>query len=536
MSETCIQRFIRIYWTWRDRRPASGSLPGARPPNFPGLVMTAVVTGVVLTPVVRARSTTMISSGLVLRNVAIVDVQTGKVTPKMAIVIDGDRITKIAATGTVSTSGMAKSIDATGKFAVPGYWEMHAHPFNNPNLDSNLELMLANGITGIRQMAGSPELLTKRKQGALITTRDSPELLALPGSILLRSNAGTPQAAILEVQHQRAEGADFIKTIDLSPEAFFAALAEATRQNLFYEGHLSTGVSAARASKEGMRAIEHLGSNEKMLIDCSTDEAAVRTAIAQLTPPPSPAAPSAGAALANQRIALADPILSVSVADPTFLPRVRHLLDTYSEEKCRKLAQVFVAHQTWQVPTLIRLRTSDYANDPIYATAETLRYASPQTRQVWEAVAQRYSTALSPDAQDTLHRLYSLQSKIVKMFDEAGVGMLAGSDFGGSAWEVAGYSLHQEFDLLAQAGLSPLEVLQMTTVNGAKFYDRQATDGSVAEGQRANVVLLDGNPIDSVQNLHQINAVVRAGNYYSKEALDSLKQKAAATFAAERPE
>ena len=89
--------------------------------------------------------------------------------------------------------------------------------------------MLAFGVTGVRQMAGSPDLLEKRREGKLIPTTDAPELLAMPGALLFRSNAGTPQLAVAEVQKQQTEGADFIKTIDLTPEAFFASLHEAKR-------------------------------------------------------------------------------------------------------------------------------------------------------------------------------------------------------------------------------------------------------------------------------------------------------------------
>ena len=81
--------------------------------------------------------------------------------------------------------------------------------------------------------------------------------------------------------------------------------------------------------------------------------------------------------------------------------------------------------------------------------------------------------------------------------------------------------------MLAQAGLSPLKVLQMTTLNGAKFYNRQATAGSVEEGKEANLVLLDGNPVETVQNLHKIYAVIRGGNFSSTDALKALKQQVA---------
>jgi imidazolonepropionase-like amidohydrolase len=467
-----------------------------------------------------------IHSGLVLNDVTIVDTHTGKLTAKMSLVLEDGKIAKIVPSGSIVSTAPARLIEGHGKFVVPGFWDMHAHPFNSPDLKENLSLMLANGVTGVRQMAGSPELLEKRKQGKLVPAPESPELLALPGSLLFRSNVPTPQAAVAELQKQKAQGADFIKTIDLTPEVFFASLAEAKQLGLPYEGHLSKGVSAAKASEEGMRSIEHLGAGEGLLVDCSTDEAAVRKAIEQIPIILSPADASSKAGARNLQIALAAPILASSLSDPTLLPRVQHLIDTYSEEKCRKLAEVFIAHQTWQVPTLIRLRTAAFADDAFYTENPDLHYASPAARQLWETVAERYST-LSPDAKQTLHRMFALQMKITRLFDQAGVKMLAGSDVGGSVWEIPGVSLHQEFDLLAEAGLSPLRILQMTTLNGAEFYGRQATAGSVEEGKDANLVLLEANPIESVQNLHKIHAVVRAGVYYSSDALDALKQQAA---------
>lgn len=466
-------------------------------------------------------------NSLILFNVTIVDTHTGKLTPKATIVIESGKITRIVQANTVIAGASARRIDGNGKFVVPGYWDMHTHPFNSPNLEENLPLLLSYGVTGVRQMAGSPELLEKRKAGTLFPTTEAPELLSMPGALLFRSNAGTPQLAVAEVQKQKTQGADFIKVIDVTPEAFFASLDEANRLGLPYEGHLPKGVPAAEASEKGMRSIEHLGAGEGLMVDCSTDEAAVRQQILHLPIVLSPADASSGAGLMNLRIALASPSVATSLSDPTYIPRLQHLIDTFSEAKCRRLAEVFVAHHTWQVPTLIRLRTAAFVDDPAYTHNPDLRYASPATRKIWETVAERYATKLSPDAKDTLHRSFTLQMKITGLFDQAGVPMLAGSDSAGAVWEIVGQSLHQELDLLAQAGISPLKVLQMITINGAEFYGRQATAGSVEAGKDANLVLLDHNPIESVQNLHTLNAVIRAGRYYSSNDLASLRQQAA---------
>ena len=110
--------------------------------------------------------------------------------------------------------------------------------------------------------------------------------------------------------------------------------------------------------------------------------------------------------------------------------------------------------------------------------------------------------------------------------EDSGVPLLAGSDTGGSQWVIPGFSLHQEFDLFAQAGLTPLQVLQVATWNGARFLGREATMGSVETGKNADLVLLDANPVANAANLHGIAGVVRAGVYYSPSALNRLKADA----------
>jgi imidazolonepropionase-like amidohydrolase len=110
--------------------------------------------------------------------------------------------------------------------------------------------------------------------------------------------------------------------------------------------------------------------------------------------------------------------------------------------------------------------------------------------------------------------------------------MMAGSDAVGAGWLVPGFSLHREFDELEKAGLSPLRVLQMATRNGAEFLGRTSSMGSVEPGKDADLVLLDANPIESVQNLHRIHAVVRSGFYRDRADLEALKARVESRAAA----
>src|SRR6185312_1675630 len=135
----------------------------------------------------------------------------------------------------------------------------------------------------------------------------------------------------------------------------------------------------------------------------------------------------------------------------------------------------------------------------------------------------------TPERRAMLKRFWALQLHLTKLLARSGVSMMTGTDAGGlGQWDVSGVALHQEIDLLRQAGLKPLTILRMTTLNGAKFLHREDRMGSVAVGKDANLVLLDANPVASAANLHRIDAVVRSGTYYGKDALETLKQDAAA--------
>ena len=144
---------------------------------------------------------------------------------------------------------------------------------------------------------------------------------------------------------------------------------------------------------------------------------------------------------------------------------------------------------------------------------------SAKTRQDWIDVSDSFAKEITPAQKVTIQKFWQLQLKLARMLDEAGVPMMTGTDSSGGAI-VAGFSLHQEFALLAQDGFTPLKILQMTTLNPARFYGREATMGSVEVGRDADLVLLDANPIESAKNLDRIYAVVRNGVFYSHDALD----------------
>ncbi len=203
---------------------------------------------------------------------------------------------------------------------------------------------------------------------------------------------------------------------------------------------------------------------------------------------------------------------------------IQRAIDTYSEDRCRTLANLLARNETWQVVTLIRNKTMLMPDLPEFQDDPNLKYVAPGVRTTWREALDIYSRTTTAAAKATYKELYEHNIRMVALFKQAGVGILAGDDFGGG-WVVAGFGLHQEFRELAKAGLSPLEVLQAATLNGARFLRRTATMGTVEEGKNADLVLLDDNPIARVENLDRIWGVVLRGRYYSRAALDKMKDE-----------
>ena len=470
---------------------------------------------------------------LILQHVTIVDTHDGHLTPDMTVVIIAGKIAHIEKNrATIPPPAGTPVIDAEGKFLVPGFVDAHTHILHSPEAAKDEALMLANGITAVRQMDGTAELLEERREGLLFESIFAPKLLAMPGPVLLTTNAFTPQEGIAEVDREKAQGADFIKIGLVPPQTFYAVGREAKNVGLPFEGHLPPGVDAVEAVNAGYRSIEHLGPGAAILISCSTQQAALNQEIASHPLKKPPPIPDFLVQMVLHKLLL-DPLLLEVMFDNNTLARMQQIDDTFDEAKCRNVAAAIAKSGSWQVPTLIRIRTSNFADAPEFRNDPNFKYVSAQNRKDWIDVSNRFSNKITPAQKLTIQRFWELQLKLARMLDDAQVPMMTGTDSAGGAI-VAGFSLHQEFALLAQAGFSPLKILQMTTLNPAKFYGREATMGSVELGKDADLVLLDANPIESAVNLDRINAVVRNGAFYSRDSLDKKLREIADVASASR--
>lgn len=444
---------------------------------------------------------------LVFRNVTVIDMAGDRPQPNMTVIVSGNRILK--AGKAVKIPKNAEVIQANGKFLIPGLWDMHVHIFNQisrraPNT-WYFPLFIAGGVTGVREMWTKPEDMNRvaewRKQFSkndLIAPRIVAAGTVVDGgqettevnvaSAILGPTADTiekPDEAAGFVRKLKAARVDFVKTYSsLSRETYFAIAREARKQNFPFAGHVPFTVRADEASEAGQKTMEHLN---QILETCST----------------------------RQKELFQTPAAEWSS---------RHnklMLDTFDEQKCRRLFKILAKNKTFQIPTLTRERMHHFTGDPVFFTDDTrLKYVPANTRKSWKSFDKGY--AQISEAEKEIRNLHWKTIKqIIKEMNDAGVPFAAGTDVG-NEYIYPGFSLHDELSLLVEAGLSPLEALRTATINPAKMLGKQNLFGTVEAGKIADLILLDANPLEDIGNTKKINSVVLNGRLFDRKALDKL--------------
>ena len=464
------------------------------------------------------------SGELLISGATIVDPRDGGKAVNMVVHTNRGRIVDIYPAGTKPDAPGSRRIDATGLFIVPGYNDMHSHVLELDDPSGALALMLAEGVTGFRQMSGSPALLAKRRSGTLPIGREAPALHETPGSILTPFNAGSAKDVTDEIRRQKAQGADFIKVGFVNPDVFFVAIEEAKRVGIAILGHLQEGTDALEATRAGFRSIEHLGPGSTVWVCCSDDEKALRddSYRREVVKAPPFKLPFVEA-LVMKRLGkmLINP---AAFAKPADVARLDRAITTFSINKGQAVAAAFAADGSWQVPTLVRLRTQEYADRPEYETDEGLAFMPERSVTRWREVTERYK-ALPSEMIRSFRDAYPRQQALARLFADAGVKMMVGTD--GGSFLGPGLTMRQEFKELADAGIAPLDILRMATVNAADYLGRIDSMGTVEIGRDADMVLLAADPLDRIENLHRIAGVVRGGDYYSVSDLDAMQSRVA---------
>ena len=457
----------------------------------------AFTTTVCMQAATGATTQTGIAETVGLAGVNVVDLESGDVRRNQTIVISAatGRIVEIA-TGARTKLAPTRTVDATGRFVIPGLWDMHVHTLQR-QLEPYLSSFIANGVTGVRDMGTEVSNLRladtwrrETREGKRIAPRiyaSGPALgtprpeRALP--------VGSPDEARAAVLTLKSEGANFVKVYSLlSRPAFLAVIDEAKKQQLDVVGHVPVSVTAQEASDAGQKSMEH---SYGILESCSTMEGEVRKEVE--------------AAAANPDTLAAWGAV-VRATDRLYGTQAR--AQTYSREKCQALFARFVRNATWRCPTLVLRRAFALRDDIAFTNDPRMKALPPSVIEAWRnPQADPRNRDLSADELRDRRLRLAKESDVTGEMHRAGVGILAGTDLG-NPYVYPGPSLHDELALLVRAGLSTLDALRTATLNPARFLGLSGTFGTVAEEKVADLVLLDGNPLDDITNTQRIHGVV----------------------------
>jgi imidazolonepropionase-like amidohydrolase len=448
----------------------------------------------------------------VLTRVTIIDTRSGDTTREMSVSVLGSRIAAIAPTREFKPPEGFRVVDAAGRFLIPGLWDMHAH-INDPELwpahvtpaefEAVFPVLIANGVTGVRDMGGGLEELQQWKERIRLGQLLGPRIVAAGPIVDGVFPAWQPVLSVVTeaegrdaVRSLARRGADLIKVYDTIPrEAYFAIADEAARLGIPFAGHVPELISAEEASEAGQRSIEHLSG---ILRTCSTLESQFQQELVKAYAERAPETP-------------------VGVGDP-------RLIDSFSQQKCDVLFARFVKNATWQCPTLHNTWRHAHAADPALTGDPRSRYFPKSFRAYWDRKSrnQLQLPAFQSNWQERFRATYEPYRSLVRAMHEAGVGILAGGDAWGGEYSVPGFSLHDELEELVGAGLSPLAALQAATLNPAKYFGMTESHGTVEVGRIADLVLLDANPLDDIRHTTRIAAVVVNGVFFERAALQKM--------------
>jgi imidazolonepropionase-like amidohydrolase len=406
------------------------------------------------------------------------------------VVVRDGRIVALGEAGKIAIPADARRVDARGKWLMPGLVDMHAHAA--PGTESlgdpagrQLAMYLASGFTTVRSLGGPPTALALRdriRAGELL----GPALVVASSSINGRS-APTPADVVRKVEEAKRAGYDLVKTHgDFPTSACYDSLVAATaRVGLPLSGHVTPDYGLRKAMAAHQQ-VEHL---DGFIAEVMKDGAA--------PPPP-----------------------GQFVVDAASLDAIDHA-------KIRSLARDMARQKIWNGPTiaLFALVASDVSADSL-AKDPAMRYVP---RAALAAYARQKTGATSEMPAEGRHRYAALREEMVRALYEAGAKLLVGSD-SPQFFMVPGDAAVREIEALAALGLPSFAVLEAATRNPAEYLGRASDVGTVAVGKRADLILLDADPLADVRNVRRLSGVMANGRWLDADRLASLREGVAAAL------
>lgn len=443
---------------------------------------------------------------LLIKGATIIDIKTGELIERKVIAIRADSILSVFDENNINQYTATAEVDATGKFIIPGLWDNHVHFGGGDTLIQEnknlLPLYVACGITAVRDAAAdiSPSVLQWREeitQGKLFGPTlftSGPKLEGVQSMWVGDIEISTIEEMNKAIDSLERMKVDFIKITDntLKPDLYLEILREAKKRGFKTSAHIPYALTMEQVSSAGLGTVEH---GSYLLKASSTKEKEFTEQIA-----------------------------SGKVNYREVLPEI---LSTITEEKAMNTYTMMAQNGTAVVPTLNISFTTSYLDKNDHSNDAYQRYIGKGLLKTYDWRVERAAND-DEKAIALRHATYEKTKSLLPWVQKAGVKIVAGTDAGYlNSFVYPGIALHEELQLFVEAGLTPLQALQSSIVNGPWFLEKSGKYGAIESGKYADLLLLDENPLLDIKATQKINAVVLKGKLLDRKALDDLLEEIA---------
>lgn len=423
------------------------------------------------------------SPDLVIHNVSLLTMEDDQISEGQTLFIDDGIISWIGPADEARYSDDATVVEGN-YYVMPGLAEMHAHipPVNQGDqqmLDA-LTLYLSQGITTIRGMLGQPAHLELREQaasGEIISPR-----IITSGPSFNGNSVNAPEQAREMVRNQAEAGYDLLKLHPgLTIEQFDAIADEANEIGIDFSGHISHDVGLVRSLEAGQGTIDHLDRYMEFLAGNPEDR-----------------------------------------EDPSIIYFGYDLANDADESRIEEAAMMTLEAGVWNVPTNTLMHNVFNPELPTDMMREWpgMEYLPSETVEGWINFVNNLRQQNDYDAEQA-KRFLELRDLLTKALHDVGAGLMLGAD-APQIFNPPGFSAHRELELLVGAGLTPFEALKAGTVNVAEYLGEEDLAGKIAVGYRADLILLNANPLETIPFNDRIMGVISNGDYVSRNEFDEM--------------